>query len=137
MINLNNTTPAAPTGGFNVQWQEDSSGNVSAYVGSAANPPTTFAPVAGVLTIDASKGNVAYVNVNAAITSMSIINPTDGQSMVIFWMQDATGHAITLSSNLLGATAPSTTANKHSIQRFMYHGADTNWYGESAGQTGL
>ena len=34
-INLNSTTPAAPTGGGNVTWQEDGSGNVSAYVTGA------------------------------------------------------------------------------------------------------
>lgn len=137
MITLNSTTPAAPTGGFLVKWQQDSSGNVSAYVGAAAVPPNTFTPVANVLTIDASKGNVAKVNVNAAITSMSITNPTDGQLLTIFWIQDATGHAITLATNLIGATAPSTTANKHSVQTFLYNSADNNWYGTAAGQTGL
>jgi hypothetical protein len=80
---------------------------------------------------------VAKVNVNAAITSMSITNPTDGQRLTIFWAQDATGHAITLATNLLGATAPSTAANKHSIQTFMYNATDTNWYGVAAGQAGL
>jgi hypothetical protein len=36
-INLNNTIPAAPANATNVVWQEDVSGNVSAYVGTAAN----------------------------------------------------------------------------------------------------
>ena len=31
-MNLNNTTPSAPTGGQNVTWQHDGSNNVSAYV---------------------------------------------------------------------------------------------------------
>jgi hypothetical protein len=31
-INLNDTLPAAPAGGVNAKWQEDISGNVSAYV---------------------------------------------------------------------------------------------------------
>lgn len=138
MITLNSTTPAAPTGGFNVVWQQDSSGNVSAYTGPAAlGTPTTFTPVAGVLTIDASKGNLARVNVNAAITGMSITNPIDGQALTIFWMQDSTGHSITLASNLLGATAPTTTANKHSQQTFTYNLADTNWYATSAGAVNM
>jgi hypothetical protein len=138
MINLNDTTPAAPTGGFNVKWQQDSSGNVSAYTGPAAlGAPPVYAPVAGVLTINAAASNVAYINVNAAITSIVVNNPTDGQIMTIFWIQDGTGHAIALPAFFIGATAPSTTANKHSIQQFLYHAADTNWYGVAAGQTGL
>ena len=137
MITLSSTTPAAPTGGYNVQCQQDSSGNVSAYTGTAANPPVTTAPVAGVLTINAASGDKQYININAAISSASVTNPTDGQIMTVFWMQDATGHAIVLPTNFIGATAPSTTANKHSIQQFLYHAADTNWYGVAAGQTGL
>lgn len=136
MINLSNSTPAAPTGGYNVQWQQDSSGNVSAYVGAASVTPTTVAPVAGVLTLNAALGNIFYVNVNAAITSMSITNPTDGQVIEIFWAQDSTGHAITLATNLVNATAPSTTANVNSIQTFMYHSADSNWYATAAGLPG-
>lgn len=34
-VNLSNTTPAAPTGGTNIAWQTDGSGNVSGYVQSA------------------------------------------------------------------------------------------------------
>lgn len=137
MINLSNTTPAAPTGGSNVQWQQDSSGNVSAYVGAAANPPVTNTPSAGVLTINAASGDKQKINVNAAITSIVVNNPTDGQIMTLFWVQDGTGHAITLPAFFIGVTAPSTTANKHSIQQIYYNAADTNWYGVAAGQTGL
>ena len=36
-INLNNTTPAAPAGSTNVLWQEDVSGNVSAYSPTSAS----------------------------------------------------------------------------------------------------
>jgi hypothetical protein len=137
MITLNSTTPPAPTGGSLVKWQQDASGNVSAYTGAAAAPPTTFAPVAGVLTIDASAGSVAYVNVNAAITSSSVTNPTDGQVLTVFWKQDSTGHTIVLPTNFIGATAPSTTGNSNSIQQFLYNAANNNWYGLALGQTGL
>jgi hypothetical protein len=34
-VNLSNTTPAAPTGGTNITWQTDGSGNVSGYTQSA------------------------------------------------------------------------------------------------------
>jgi hypothetical protein len=137
MINLNDTTPAAPTGGFNIKWQQDSSGNVSAYTGPSVNAPVTTAPVAGVLTLNAALGDKQKININAAITSIVVNNPTDGQVMTLFWVQDGTGHAVTLPSFFLGVTAPSTTANTHSLQQIYYNAADTNWYGVAAGQTGL
>jgi hypothetical protein len=137
VITLNSTTPAAPTGGSLVKWQQDSSGNVSAYTGSAANPPVTTAPVSGVLTLNAAAGDKQKINVNAVITSIVVSNPTDGQVMTLFWVQDGTGHTITLPAFFLGVTAPSTTANKHSVQQIYYNAADTNWYGVAAGQTGL
>ena len=137
MITLNSTTPAAPTGGSLVMWQQDASGNVSAYTGSAANPPVTTAPVAGVLTINAATGDKQKINVNAAISSSSVTNPTDGQVMTLFWVQDGTGHSVVLPTNFIGATAPSTTANTNSIQQFYYNAADTSWYGVAVGQIGL
>ena len=39
-INLNNSTPAAPTGSTNVMWQRDASGNVSAYMTNATELTT-------------------------------------------------------------------------------------------------
>lgn len=136
MINISSTIPAAPAGNRNVRWQQDSSGNVSAYVATIPTK-TTVAPVAGVLTIDASLGNSFFVNINAAVTSMTITNPTDGQELTLLWAQDTTGHAVTLATNLLGATAVTTTANKHSCQRFSYNAADTNWYATSPGQVNM
>lgn len=134
MINFSNTTPAAIGGGTNVLWQEDSSGNISGYYAIAK---TTVAPVAGVLTLDASLATSFYVNVNAAITSMSIINPSDGEEITILWAQGATGYAITTASNMYGVTAPSTTANTVSSQKFTYNVSDTNWYATGVGVTGM
>ena len=137
MINLNNTTPSAPSGSVNVSWQQDGSGNVSASTSFGAISKNTFSPVSGVLTLDCSATNSFYVNVNAAITSMSLTNAFDGEEITILWAQDSTGHSITLASNLLGATAPSTGANTKSCQKFTYNLADTNWYAVSAGVTGM
>lgn len=134
MINLSSTTPGAANGGTNVTWQTDASGNVSGYV---AKIKQTVAPVAGVLTIDASTGDSFLITVNASITSMSIINPTDGKEITLLWAQDTTGHAVTLAANLLGATAPSTTANSHSGQRFSFNIADANWYSCGVGSAGM
>src|ERR1035437_3956694 len=87
MINLSDTTPAAPSGGVNVHFQEDASGNVSAYVGLASTG-TPVAPVAGVTTVSVANTNVIYVNVNASVTALTITNPTDKQVVTVFWIQD-------------------------------------------------
>jgi hypothetical protein len=128
--------PAAPTGSINIKWQEDASGNVSAYTPTAPIK-VTIAPAAGVLTIDASLGNSFLITVNSAITSMSITNPTDGQQITLLWAQDTTGHAVTLASNLLGAAAVTTTANKHTCQIFSFNAGDANWYATSPGQVNM
>lgn len=136
MINLNDTTPVAVSPSRNVKWQQDGSGNISANY-SLIPTKTTVAPVAGVLTIDASLGGSFKINVNAAITSMSITNPTDGQEITLLWVQDVTGHAITLATNLKGATAPTVTANSVSSQKFTYDVTATNWYAVASGSTGM
>jgi hypothetical protein len=130
-INLSNTTPAAPAGGINVLWQQDAGGDTSAYVPNAGVPggtKQTVSPVGGVLTIDASLGSSVEVNVNAAITSMSIINPTDGQQMSILFVQDSTGHAVTLASNIIDPPTINTAANSTTMMIITYNAGDTNWY---------
>lgn len=135
-LNFNSTTPAPPLGSQNVTWQNDSSGNVTAYVGLTAGK-TTVAPVAGVVTINCALGNSFLITVNAAITSVVFTNPSDGQVIHLLWQQDSTGHAITLPADLLGATAPSTGANTVSGQQFMYNMPDTNFYALGVGVTGM
>ena len=126
MLNFNDTTPAAAAGGTNVKWQSDASGNVSAYVLSTT--PVTVAPVSGAVTLNAALSNSFFINVNAAITSMTITGMTDGQEITILWAQDSTGHAVAVSSFLLGPFTVTTTANKHSCYKFRYNAGDTNWY---------
>ena len=127
-IFFNDNTPAAPTGGVNVKWQVDGTGNLSAYTGLGGGK-TTVAPVAGVLTVDASNGNEVLVTVNAAITSMVITNPTDGQQLGILFQQDSTGHAVTLATNIINPPTVSTTANTPTMMIITYNVGDTNWYG--------
>jgi hypothetical protein len=138
MLNLNDTTPAAQAGYQNGVWQEDSSGNASvAMKFQGFGGKTTIAPVAGALTVDCSLANSFYINVNAAITSMNITNPVDGQEITLLWVQDGTGHAIVLAGNLQGATAPTASANKVSCQKFTYNTGNGNWYAVSAGVTNM
>lgn len=126
-VNLSSTTPAAPTGFRLVTWQQDASGNISGLT-SLAPTKTSVAPVAGVVTIDASLGNSFFINVNAAITSMVINNPTDGQEITILWSQDGTGHAVAVATNLLGPFSVSTGAGLQSCYKWTYNSADNNWY---------
>lgn len=125
MINLSDTTPPAPLGGNNVHFQEDASGNVSAYIKARK---VTVNASSGTLTIDASQADTFLIQVTAAVTAMSITNPADGQIITLLWAQDTNGHTVALASNLLGALAVSTTANKHTCQAFTYNSGDTNWY---------
>jgi hypothetical protein len=55
MINLSNTTPAAPSGATNVTWQVDGSGNVSANVPIAVLVAPPAAP-----TSTGTPGEVAF-----------------------------------------------------------------------------
>lgn len=136
-INFSNTVPSAPSGGSNVSFQTDGSGNVSAYTG-LASVKTTVAPIAGVLTLDCSLGNSFLITWNANITSMSLTNPTDGQEITLLWEVDVTGgYTITPAANLLGFTTPSNTASKNSTQKFTYNSGNTNWYSLAVGVTGL
>lgn len=121
MINLSDTQ--------SVKWTSDVSGNVFA---NAVNVPggakQTVAPVSGVVTIDVSLGSSIFININAAITNIILNNPVDGQEITILFAQDATGHAVTLGTNMLGAPVITTTANKHSCYKWSFNLADTNWY---------
>ena len=135
MINLSDTTPAAPASGVNVSWQQDGSGNVSAYT-SVASPKTTVAPVSGALTIDASLGNEFLVTVNAAITSMTITNPTNGQQIGILFQQDATGHAVTLAANIQNPPTVATGASTSTMMILTYNTGDGTWYGVQVSGSG-
>ena len=101
-INLNNTTPAAPTGSTNVTWQEDVSGNVSAYVTTSAeltgsnidltaqganigSTNLVASPVAGLYRIS------AYLIVTRAATTSSTL-----PSLTIGWTDQNSGVAQTL-----------------------------------------
>lgn len=129
MRNLSDTTPSAPAGSINVRFQEDVSGNTSAYVAlGSTGPKTTVAPVAGVVTLNAALSSSFFINVNAAITSMTITGMTDGQEITILWAQDGTGHAVAVSSHLLGSFSVTTAANKHSCYKWTYNSPDNNFY---------
>ena len=137
MVNFSDTTPAPPTGKTNIKWQLDMTGNISGYTSLGSITKLSVTPSAGVLALDASLANSFRIFVNQAITSVTIANPSDGQEITLLWVQDGTGHAITLPTVLKGATAPSTGANLTSCQKFTYDFTANAWYAVAAGVTGM
>jgi hypothetical protein len=121
MINLTDTTT--------VTWTSDSSGNVFANASIVpGGAKQTVAPVANVVTVDVSLGSSILINITDVISNIVLNSPVDGQEITILFAQDATGHAVTLATNMLGAPTITTTANKHSCYKWSYNTADTNWY---------
>jgi hypothetical protein len=73
-LNFNGTTPAAPSGGTNVLWQNDSSGNVSAYISSGATVVTNTAlPILQpTLTANYNAGSAQTIYTPAASTVLRV-----------------------------------------------------------------
>ncbi len=84
-INLNDTLPVAPSGGVNVKFQEDVSGNVSAYV--------DIVPILA---------SVDLVGQTAAIASTLLYSVVGDGLYRITWSADITTQATT--SSVLGGT---------------------------------
>lgn len=87
---------------------------------------------AGAVTIDASRGNLQVVTLQANATSSTITNPVDRQQMTVTWIQDATGgrsYAWPTNCKFAGGSAPSdTTVAKRTSVTFVYDLASTSWY---------
>lgn len=89
-VNFSNTTPASPTGGTNIQWQTDGSGNLSGYVTTATEivgdgvDLTAQGANIGPSTLDAAPSGFyrvsAYIIVTQAATTSSTL-----PSVVITW----------------------------------------------------
>jgi hypothetical protein len=84
-LNFNGTTPAAPTGSTNVVWQNDVSGNVSAYL------PTSSSVVASTL--------------NANLTA----NFNSGTAYTLFTPGSAAAYRISFSQAIVTAATSSST----------------------------
>lgn len=89
--NLNDTTPAAVTGGLNVKWQVDGSGNTSAYVPG-------FAGIAGV---NAQVG-VTYTIVSADSGKLLTLNNTSAVAVTLPIASSLPGNFIVFVENLGG-----------------------------------
>lgn len=138
-INLSNTTPAAPSGTINGSWQSDVSGNVSVNFPLGTSSKTTASSSSGTLTLDCTSNNSFLVTLHENVTTLNITNPPyDGAEIMILWQQNGTGgYTVSFGASILGGTAPSTSANTFSCQKFTYNLADTNWFAVAAGITGM
>ena len=113
-INLSNTTPAAPAGSTNVLWQNDASGNVSAYttcpdiVFLSLNPSLLANYNAGVaMTLFTPTAAAAYrISVSQAIVTVGSSSSTF-PSLTLSWT-DVGGIART--KQLVATSAVNTTA---------------------------
>ena len=82
-INLNDTTPAAPSGGVNVKWQSDGSNNASAYMPLSGIPGVIGCTIDGGGSV-ITAGQKGYVSVpyGCTITGWDIIADQSGSITV-------------------------------------------------------
>lgn len=105
--------------------------------GAIVGTKVLVTPSSGNLVINTSQGNVFKVNLNQNVTVSSIVSSlvgsTDGQTIDIIWVQDATGgRTVVMPANLFGAVAPNPAANSISTQSFTYETTTGGWYSEAS-----
>jgi predicted PurR-regulated permease PerM len=108
-VNLNGTTPAAPASNTNVQFQQDGSGNISAYVPiSAQEFPavdliTQAANIAATTLLAVPAAGMYRVTAYIVITQVATTSSTL-PSIVITWTDkdNNTGQSITLTATSAG-----------------------------------
>lgn len=127
-INLNRTTPAAPAGGINVKWQSDVSGNVSAYVPSAAS----ILPGINTTGLTANVGTATLLAVTATgmyrVTGYIVETTPDGVSSTlptinITWVDADTGVSITRS---ITVTKTGNTAGTYDLGECSFNALTAN-----------
>lgn len=98
--------------------------------GGAVTTPQTVA-FSATPTFDASKSNVHYLGaMTANVTSVTISNPSDGQTLNIRFVQDATGsRTVTLPSSIHATGNPQSAANAVSWLIITYVASVTRWEG--------
>lgn len=67
------------------------SNGLTTFAGGAATAPLNMGSTSGAITIDASKSNVFYITLNGNLTTLTISNQADGQTLNVFINQDGTG----------------------------------------------
>lgn len=135
------------TGANSLAWQSDNAGDIgsaganrprSIYAGSRVVGGKSTVAAASTTTLDASTADTFLVTLGTNITTLSITNPVDGQTIQIIWRQDGTGgRTVAFPASIKGATAPSSTASSTSAQAFVYDSVNSVWYALGAASTGM
>ena len=95
---------------------------------------------AGTLTLNLSTAGVFYVNLNAAITTLTISNAQSigSSAFTLIFTADGTARSVTWGASVLwsGGTPPTLTSTngKKDIFSFMTLNGGTNWHGFTGGQ---
>ncbi|TRZ51801.1 hypothetical protein D4R99_03865 [bacterium] len=96
---------------------------------------------AGTLTLNLTTGNVFEVDLNAAVTTLTISNPSptgNACSFTLIFTADGTARAVTWGASVSwpSATAPTLTSTNGKKDFFSFYtsNAGTNWYGFIDGQ---
>ena len=108
-INLNNTTPAAPASNQNVLWQQDGSGNVSAYLPNTTQQfpgvdlTTQAANIAATTLLATPSAGVYRVSAYIIVTQVATTSSTM-PSVVITWTDkdNTTAQTLTLTATSTG-----------------------------------
>jgi hypothetical protein len=82
-VNLNNTTPAAPAGNTNVLWQNDGSGNISAYVATASSLKASVNLTGQTANIGATTLLAVTASGFYRVSAESIVTTVDGASSTL------------------------------------------------------
>lgn len=131
-VNLNNTTPSAPSGSTNVLWQTDGSGNISAYVLGSSVSEIVFSTLQPSLTANYNSGTAqtlftpstaaAYrISVSQAIVTVASSSSTF-PSLTLSWT-DVGGIART--KILVATSATNTTAVETDTSAIIYTNGST------------
>lgn len=146
-INLNNTTPAAPAGSTNILWQEDTSGNVSAYTSSAGIITASSvdltgqtANIAGTNLITSPTAGCYRISVYIAVTTRGGSSATlpatvftwndqqSGQAMSLTLTPTNTGDALTSFQDAVGFISANTSAIQYSTTGYVSAGSPAMQY---------
>lgn len=108
------------------QWTTD---NISGVTSFAQGNPVTVA-YSSTVTVDASLGSVFYIGTLTGPTTLAINNPSDGQTINIRFLQDATGgRSVTLPGTVSAVGALITTANYVDWLVLTYVASAARWEG--------
>ena len=101
------------------------------FTGHAQTAPVVGASVGGALTLDTTQSNVFTVSMTENVTTMTLNNPAQGQTVNILFTQDATGNRTIIwpaDFKWPGGTAETLSTNSNAVDLLVITYLGTNWY---------